>query len=581
MPDPCVGAVLVYTTGTAQCTTIDCVRFTTSCTSNNVIVMAFGIAATAGQTVTSVTYHDSAAELIVAHGDGTDERLEVWVEKQPSTVACVPIGHTLSAAARFNLHVMEIIDVYPCEPFIDIGQTCVGAKSVTLSQDTLERYSLLLLAKMNSVVDPVDCGAFVHHKAATETSSGTASLNVQMETDVLVTQVDIDGEVVATSGGWQWESDTSNRSASALVLGIQGAQPSGIAPQTSPANAPFGVMALIQQGLTVGSAVLNDLSIHGVALRVFWSAVEATEGVFDWSYLDTQLDAIEAAGKHATIRVNMGGNAVPAWALVGVETISTNSPVMAVPWDPVMMARRKAVQTAMAARYNIRTPDFDGPVRGASCSFFNWKNDDWAIPVEAADLVAWTAAGYTTARALAAAQEYIAHCFSVWTHVPVLYMPYNGNGTLDAEAITLAEAVAEWAYNTYGGRFCLMRNNLKSNTPTYDTAVGTVWEPMRTYRATGVATQHVWRIKDDASYRQNDFSCTTWGGNPDSANCIMAHSISNSASFCVRYTEIYSPDLRDSAQRSAWEGQLPIAADALATARKTRRPRRRRWRENV
>ena len=51
--------------------------------------------------------------------------------------------------------------------------------------------------------------------------------------------------------------------------------------------------------------ILNDTRIVGLDLGDQWPDIEATEGVYDWSTLDTQLAQAEAHGKKGCSRNNL------------------------------------------------------------------------------------------------------------------------------------------------------------------------------------------------------------------------------------------------------------------------------------
>ena len=48
--------------------------------------------------------------------------------------------------------------------------------------------------------------------------------------------------------------------------------------------------------------ILNDPRIVGLDLGDQWPDIEATEGVYDWSSLDTELAKAEAHGKKVVLR---------------------------------------------------------------------------------------------------------------------------------------------------------------------------------------------------------------------------------------------------------------------------------------
>jgi hypothetical protein len=50
----------------------------------------------------------------------------------------------------------------------------------------------------------------------------------------------------------------------------------------------------------------------GVALKIFWGEVEATQGVYDWRDVDSDINSIVAKGLDVYVRINMGRRK-PTW----------------------------------------------------------------------------------------------------------------------------------------------------------------------------------------------------------------------------------------------------------------------------
>src|SRR4051812_46866850 len=61
--------------------------------------------------------------------------------------------------------------------------------------------------------------------------------------------------------------------------------------------------------------ILNDPRIVGLDLGDSWGDVESTEGVYDWSSVDSELAKAEAHGKKVLLRIVSGGINVPDWLL--------------------------------------------------------------------------------------------------------------------------------------------------------------------------------------------------------------------------------------------------------------------------
>ena len=78
----------------------------------------------------------------------------------------------------------------------------------------------------------------------------------------------------------------------------------------------------LQHGDWTDPAMFNASFLVGVDLPIYWTDIEATEGVFDFSYMDTQFAAAAAAGLFIETSLNLGSgnggtkdkvNGVPTW----------------------------------------------------------------------------------------------------------------------------------------------------------------------------------------------------------------------------------------------------------------------------
>ena len=151
--------------------------------------------------------------------------------------------------------------------------------------------------------------------------------------------------------------------------------------------------------------ILNDRRIVGLDIIDEWANVEATEGVYDWSFMDSELAKAAAHGKKVLFGILAGGINVPDWLLADYPDIQTFSFIdpnpysptygqeltMPVYWDPTFLAKKialiQAAGTHFAANPNIVV---------VGCAFTNSTTEDWGIPNSPQDIANWQRAGYTT-----------------------------------------------------------------------------------------------------------------------------------------------------------------------------------------
>src|SRR6266571_4594694 len=78
-----------------------------------------------------------------------------------------------------------------------------------------------------------------------------------------------------------------------------------VLPHLGFSEVPRGVFCLLPAGSGDGkdAAVYSDPSVDGISVRQHWCDLERSEGVFDFSYLDTVIAKAYAAGKPVLLRI--------------------------------------------------------------------------------------------------------------------------------------------------------------------------------------------------------------------------------------------------------------------------------------
>src|SRR6266478_6247416 len=94
---------------------------------------------------------------------------------------------------------------------------------------------------------------------------------------------------------------------------------------------PKGVFSLTPADQVVSSGALNNPDVSGISIRTHWDALETADGVYNWTYLDSQAQRCCKFGKQISLRVGTGsggatisGGNVPDWVmkLVGGATFA-------------------------------------------------------------------------------------------------------------------------------------------------------------------------------------------------------------------------------------------------------------------
>jgi len=324
---------------------------------------------------------------------------------------------------------------------------------------------------------------------------------------------------------------------------------------------PKGIVCLANPGPNgFQDVILNDARIVGLDIGDQWADIEPTEGVYDWSSIDSQLAQAEAHGKKVALGITSGGVNVPDWLLADpdVQTFSfiDNNPYhstygqeLTIPvfWDPIFLAKKIALIQAAGVHYAAHSS-----IVVVACSFANATTIDWNIPNAPEDIANWLAAGYTTELMVNAGEMIVDATMAAFPNQNVTMPIGRGAGNLDPTQDYLAETVVDYATTRYG-RFITSKDSLSANTP--DPAVDTSlfnWQVLLD-QSPNVAGQMLWNVSGDNTYRMN-------GGVPGNQQAILLRAITIGAHYGTQYQEIYKTDLENPAMSSVID-----AANTLLT----------------
>jgi len=245
----------------------------------------------------------------------------------------------------------------------------------------------------------------------------------------------------------------------------------------------------------VDSSMLTNPLVDGIQLRVFWSDVEPSDGVFAWTTLDNEIAQVKAAGKVATLRI-MPGYSAPSWVYQegaqGFNFIWNSNgwgppfcsvATIPVPWDPVYQAKYGALIEAFGARYNSNPT-----VVGVKISGVNTDSEETHLPLQVNvplsngttgctsnnDVANWQAIGYTRTLAINA-WEYFGQVFAqafpsqplIGVFQPGGFPPIDNNGNLITGyngADTIAtETIVPYEVSTLASQFLLQNDALSKS----------------------------------------------------------------------------------------------------------------------
>ncbi len=306
---------------------------------------------------------------------------------------------------------------------------------------------------------------------------------------------------------------------------------------------PRGVYSIAGVNSDPVSRTLTNPDVDGISLRTEWSALEPTEGNFDWTYLDGAIALCVANGKDVLIRIGTQ-QSKPAWVTTAVkrargkfftfldDDVKTKIPVF---WDPTFIAKKTNMIRALGARYTGNPS-----VKIVVVSFANATSEDWAVPHTPADITAWLRVGYTTALMLSTGVTMINTTMDAFPNQYVT-LAVGGNGTLDqpfAEDFVARSSVTT-ARLVYGERMIAQRNNLSATTPA-PPGTDSLWSM-------------IWDLQPEVGAQMVnicfDSEACGEGLDPETA---LTMSIQNGLDYGLKFIEIYQSDVNRYPEVITW-----------------------------
>jgi hypothetical protein len=315
---------------------------------------------------------------------------------------------------------------------------------------------------------------------------------------------------------------------------------------TSMATFVPGVFALLSKDRPADPALLQNPSVAGLAVRSAWSTLEPSDGTFDWSYLDGQVSAAKAAGKHVSIAVSAPDT--PQWVYdAGAKAIPLIDPNpnhstygqlfnIPVPWDPIFLDRWTKFLAAFGARYgNEPTVAY---VRGATESVTN----GWGFPGVDANNQPLTIYGYTPDKEVMALETVVDATMSAFPHTPLWAEVGSVKDITDLMVPNqdyFGDQIAAYGFQKYPDRFGVWREDLSDCTANPPKMGG--WAILAANPGKSGA-QMLWDVQDGPpTYRMD--ACMK--ASPDDHPTVLQYAVNVGVSLGLIYVEIYGSDILD------------------------------------
>jgi Beta-galactosidase len=319
---------------------------------------------------------------------------------------------------------------------------------------------------------------------------------------------------------------------------------------------PRGVISLSNSDRIANEIVLNNPDVTGVCIRHSWASLEPAEGVFDWTFLDSEVARAAAAGKQVMLRIGTQ-QSKPAWVTTAIRNaggtfftfldhgVLTTIPVF---WDPTFLAKKTAMITALGEHFTNNPT-----VTLVAASFANCCGEDWGVPHTPPDIIRWLALGYTSEKMIEAGRTIIDATMAAF---PNQYVTLSVGGTGKGHGIDLDPTDDYVARNavlnaraSWPGRLFVQRNILSTCIPPAP-GTGTLFETLMWDFQPLVGWQMLYPCNNDPTYRVN---C----GVPIDPAAALRRSVDAGVSYGGKFIEIYQTDVIN------LPGAITYAHDAL------------------
>ena len=321
---------------------------------------------------------------------------------------------------------------------------------------------------------------------------------------------------------------------------------------------PKGVFSLTPANKQISAKILEHPAVTGVVIRSHWPSIEIADGDYDWSYLDTEIERVTAAGKLASIVVTSGGLQTPQWLLdSGIETFSyldrnefhsTFGQEVTIPlfWDPVFLQKKIKLIEEIGNRYTDHARFVS---IHAHCA--NGATDDWNVPASADDLETWETIGFSSEKLLGACKSVIDATMEAFPNQSVRTAIGSIKRSLDPDPDYVVRELLLYANSVYPGRLVVQKHNINVNTPdpleTSD--IPETWRIILGNHPNSAA-QLLWLASDTSTCRLNGKST------PCDPATVLQTVIEIGFHYNLSYIEVYGADV----QNQELDGVLDIAA---------------------
>ena len=310
-----------------------------------------------------------------------------------------------------------------------------------------------------------------------------------------------------------------------------------------------GVYYLGSADTAIPVAKYANPNLSGAVCRFNWDSCEPSPGVFNWAFIDGEIQKAKAANK----KISLQPLGLPAWmkTFPNVQVYysidknqfhTTYGKVIpnVIPWNPTYLDRVKNFIQQLALKYaNDTTVSYVNAIGGQiSRNMPDTVLIDTTLKTKAAFWKAFPYSADTVAKKMLPVIDYYMANFPktpLWCSVDYVSFELKASGRTPNYLATL---YTNYGISTYPDRFGLWREDIAGCT-LYPPQTGNQWNVLKNNQdRTGA--QMIWSVQDGPT-RMN-----TCGIIPNTKQEVMDSAVNKALNFGMRYLEIYGVDIDDS-----------------------------------
>lgn len=325
---------------------------------------------------------------------------------------------------------------------------------------------------------------------------------------------------------------------------------------------PRGIISTGGKRLPIDQAIIDNPNVSGFMVLDGWDDIEKSEGVYDWSHIDTEVARARAGGKVVRLAIHAGGDSAPAWIFDRYPNVSkiiwyekrTGLPIQ-IPafWNPAFIELKRGFYEALGNRYQDEASVF-----AISAAMADPNTGDWSFRAETAEQVqSYLDAGFSEALFISAYKTLLDNAMVAFRNKYVITAVGPVPLALVSDNYSAIHEVLDYAYNSYGNRLIIAKGALHAETPDVnDLSSDNQWGTILRY-SPNVIGQFVWSVTNDPEYKMN--GKTPYDHNQ--AGDIFWNAVAIGKGYNLRWIEPWSIDILN----AELQGEVIAAAFLLGS----------------